>query len=121
MKIFALRPMLWTDDLSGSVEFYTRVLGFQVGEHNDEWGWASLYKDSVEIMLARPNEHTPFTRPTFTGSFYFNLEDVEAAWNDLKEKAKICYELETFEYGMREFAIYDNNGYILQFGQEVEN
>jgi len=31
-------------------------------------------------------------------------------------KANICYEIETFEWGMREFAIYDNNGYILQFG-----
>jgi catechol 2,3-dioxygenase-like lactoylglutathione lyase family enzyme len=24
-------------------------------------------------------------------------------------------------YGMREFAIYDNNSYLLQFGQEVKN
>ena len=28
-------------------------------------------------------------------------------------------EIETFEWGMREFAIYDNNGYVLQFGQET--
>ena len=27
---------------------------------------------------------------------------------------------EDFEHGMREFAIYDNNGYMLQFGQEIE-
>ena len=24
--------------------------------------------------------------------------------------------MEEFHYGMREFAIYDNNGYMLQFG-----
>jgi len=23
------------------------------------------------------------------------------------------------DWGMREFAIYDNNGYMLQFGQEI--
>jgi hypothetical protein len=40
--------------------------------------------------------------------------------NELKDKAKICYEPETFEWGMREFGIYDNNGYLLQFGQEME-
>ena len=40
-------------------------------------------------------------------------------WNEVKENVKICYPLETFEWGMREFAIYDNNGYMLQFGQEI--
>lgn len=29
------------------------------------------------------------------------------------------YPVEDFGYGMREFAIYDNNGYLLQFGQEI--
>jgi len=37
----------------------------------------------------------------------------------LKDKVRVCYPLENFEYGMREFAIYDNNGYLLQFGQET--
>jgi hypothetical protein len=27
--------------------------------------------------------------------------------------------MEDFAYGMREFAIYDNNGYMLQFGAPV--
>jgi hypothetical protein len=28
--------------------------------------------------------------------------------------------MENFEYGMREFAIYDNNDTMLQFGQEID-
>ena len=32
----------------------------------------------------------------------------------------VVYPMETFGYGMREFAVYDNNGYLLQFGQETE-
>jgi len=28
----------------------------------------------------------------------------------------VVYPIESFDYGMREFAIRDNNGYILQFG-----
>jgi len=31
----------------------------------------------------------------------------------------VVYPLEDCAYGMREFAIRDNNGYILQFGQEI--
>ena len=42
-------------------------------------------------------------------------------WWKLKDKARVCYGIEIFEYGMREFAIYDNNGYLLQFGQEFES
>ncbi len=31
----------------------------------------------------------------------------------------MCYLIENFEYGLREFAIYDNNGDPLQFGKEL--
>lgn len=121
MALQVLRPMLYTNDLDGTIEFYTAVLGFILIEKNDEWGWASLRKDKVYIMLAKPNEHTPFEKPVFTGSFYFTTDNVDALWNELKDKTKVCYEIENFEWNMREFAIYDNNGYLLQFGQEMKN
>ena len=37
----------------------------------------------------------------------------------VKEKVKVVYPIENFEWEMREFAIYDNNGYMLQFGQDI--
>jgi uncharacterized glyoxalase superfamily protein PhnB len=119
MKLTALRPLLWTEDLKGSVDFYGGVLGFVCDEINGDWGWASLSKDDVSIMLAKPNEHTRFESIGFTGSFYFNTDDVESWWQRLKDKARVCYDIETFDWGMREFAVYDNNGYLLQFGQEI--
>lgn len=119
MKLTELRPILWTEDLQGTIDFYLGVLSFTCGERNDDWGWATLSKDNVAVMIAKPNEHTPFDKIGFTGSFYFNVDDVEAAWAELKDKARVCYGIENFEWGMREFAVYDNNGYLLQFGQEV--
>ena len=119
MKITELRPMLWTEDLHGTIEFYTETLGFTVEEVNEDWGWATLSIDDVAIMLARPNAHTPYDKIGFTGTFYFTTDDVEAIWAKVKDKAKVCYGIENFKYGMREFAIYDNNGYMLQFGQEI--
>ena len=120
MKLIALRPMIWTADLTATVDFYIHVLGFTCENRNDAWGWAALLKDEVEIMIALPNEHTPFNGPKFTGSFYMNTDNVDALWESLKEKVKVAYPIESFEYGMREFAIYDNNGYLLQFGQELD-
>ncbi|MGH9946223.1 MAG: VOC family protein [Pyrinomonadaceae bacterium] len=119
MKITELRPMLWTEDLKGAVDFYVDVLGFTCGELNEDWGWASLRLDAVAIMLARPFESVKYEKLGFTGWFYFNTDDVDAFWKKLKDKARLCYGIENFHYGMREFAIYDNNGYLLQFGQEI--
>ena len=119
MKLTEVRPMLRTKDLKGTVEFYTTRLGFTCEALSEELGWASLRRDRVSVMIAQPNDHESFERPIFTGSLYLYSDDVDGAWQELKDKTELCYPIEDFEYGMREFAIYDNNGYVLQFGQEV--
>lgn len=119
MTLTGLRPILWTNEMEETIDFYTTILGFTCGERNDDWGWAALQKDGVEIMIARPNAHTPFDKPVFTGSFYLNTDHVDEWWEDLKGKTRVCYAIENFDWGMREFAVYDNNGYLLQFGQEI--
>jgi uncharacterized glyoxalase superfamily protein PhnB len=86
---------------------------------DDDLGWASLSRDGVTIMLASPNAHEPFDKPAFTGSLYVRCDDVDALWDGVKDAARVCYPVEDFDYGMREFAIYDDNGYLLQFGQQL--
>ena len=119
MKLESLTPMLRTWDLPGTVEFYTRVLGFECEAHEADWGWASLTYGTVSLMFSSPNEHQGDVAPAFTGSLYFRVKEVDSLWSSLNDKARVCYPLETFPYGMREFAIYDNNGYLLQFGEAV--
>ena len=119
MKIESLTPMLRTWDLRASNAFYTEVLGFECESLSEEQGWASLRRDGVAIMLAGPNPHEDDKAPAFTGSLYFHTDDVDGLWQRLKDRVRVCYPIENFEYGMREFAIYDNNGYLLQFGQPL--
>ena len=121
MKLTFLRPMIWTSQMKESIDFYTNILKFTLGEYNEEWGWASLHRDEVGIMLAKPNEHTPFEKPAYTGSFYINTDEVDYWWNELKDKVNLCYGIENFEYKMREFAFYDNNGYLIQYGTEIKS
>ena len=109
--------MLQTTDLKGSIEFYTTVLGFECEGSSDQW--ASVRRDNVAIMFALPGEHEAFSGPFFTGSLYINPDDVDALWERVKDKARVCYPIDNFDYGMREFGIYDNNGYLLQFGHET--
>ncbi len=119
LKITSLSPMLRTDDIKATIHFYEEVLGFTCENFEEEWGWASLEKNGIHIMLATPNAHQTWEKPSFTGSIYFRVENVLEYWENVKESAKVCYEPEVFDYGMTEFAIYDNNGYLLQFGEEV--
>jgi len=118
-RLLELRPILWTAEIQETIDFYTGILGFECSERNDDWGWASLQRDRVEIMIAKPNAHTPFDRPNFTGSFYIRTDDVDGLWEKIRMRVRIVYEPENFDWGMREFGIYDNNGYLLQFGKDV--
>ena len=80
-------------------------------------GFARVQLHGADFMFALPNAHIPFHHPNFTGSFYINTNNAHVCWEKLKDTCKVCYEIETFDYGMREFGVYDINGYLLQFGQ----
>jgi uncharacterized glyoxalase superfamily protein PhnB len=122
MKLLNMRPMLETENLKQTIDFYNRILGFTCQAcfpDFEEPGWAALEKDGLELMFTLRNEHSIIEKPTMTGSLYFNPEDVDEVWNELKDKVTIEYPIENFDYGMREFAIRDCNGYLLQFGQQI--
>lgn len=110
--------MLRVPDVPAAVAWYRDALGFE-GETDGGEGWASLQRDGIELMLSAFNTHEGDTTPAFTGSLYLRCDDVDAWWSRLKDQARVCYPPEDFGYGMREFAIYDCNGFLLQFGQPI--
>lgn len=56
---------------------------------------------------------------SFTGSPYLYADHVEDYWEKLENRARICRPrpIETFDYGMREFVVYDDNDYVIQLSQ----
>ncbi|MEM9165087.1 MAG: bleomycin resistance family protein, partial [Cyanobacteria bacterium P01_F01_bin.4] len=58
--------------------------------------------------------------PTLTGQLYCYPPDVDALWDELKDKVEIAWPIDNMIYGMREFAIRDCNGYVITFGQDIE-
>ncbi|MEJ8841579.1 VOC family protein [Lacibacter sp. H375] len=121
MNLNKLSPLLYTSQLKDTVDWYVHVLGFTCTDFVPVHGFARVQLHAVDIMLALPNAHIPFEQPQFTGSFYINTNSVDYWWEKLKDTCKVCYPIENFDYGMREFAVYDINGYLLQFGQPVFN
>lgn len=112
-----MRPMLQSRDVKASIEFYTSILGFKLDDSLEQDGtikWASLYKDEVCLMFTLGNQI-----PVMTGDLYIYPNDLELLWNNIKDKCEIAVPIENKPYGMREFVIKDNNGYILKFGKST--
>lgn len=81
--------------------------------------WVIVQKDHISIMFSARFFTDEYPNTYMTGSLYIKADDIDVIWQILKDKVHIRYPIENFEYGMREFSIYDNNGYRLQFGQEI--
>ena len=118
MKLAKLTPMLWVKDVSATIDYYSNVLGFAKAGMLENGGWGSVVRDNVELMFTSFFE-AKAKGEQFPGTFYLYTNDIDAWWEHLKEKAEVFYPIENFEYGMREFAIKDCNGFIIQFGKEI--
>ncbi|MDG5490754.1 VOC family protein [Psychroserpens sp. SPM9] len=119
MAFNALVPTLEVKNMDETIAFYKTHLDFECisRESND---WAFVQKDEINIMFSSRFHKDKFPETVFTGGLYIYVDDVDVVWQILKDKVDICYPLENVEYGMREFAILDCNGYRLHFGQELE-
>lgn len=53
-----------------------------------------------------------------SGTVYFTVQDVDAYYETVKDKADVAWPLQDMSYGTREFALTDCNGYILAFQSE---
>ena len=59
---------------------------------------------------------TPGT-PVFSGTLYVFPENVTALANEYRDKVEFAWGPEVMDYGMREFAVQDPNGYFLAFSE----
>lgn len=124
MKLKQLIPLMESDDMQATLDFYTQTLDFKVYDvaKNDRGiYWCSLYRDDAEIMFTDRNAHSKEKRATFNGVLYFYPDDVDELWKELKDKVTVEWTPQDFGYGMYDFAIRDNNDFILAFGQVVKD
>ena len=132
-----LTPNLAVKDVAKSVMFYTEVLGFQLKmcvddkkrpaemiEADKRYIWANVMHGSVGMMFQKQQSFEDDLKVSVeevgaSVSFYIEVEDAEALYEKLKEKAPIHKALETTFYGAKEFYIKDHDGYILGFSSRV--
>ena len=121
MRFRELTPIIWTNQLQETADFYTKVLDFKLDNLDMEHGWGHLSKGGVQIMFSLPRKDPGFSEASFTGVFYIYVNGIDELWEKLHNTTTVCYPIDDHAYGMREFTIYDNNGYRLQFAQSINN
>ena len=124
-----LSPNLIVEDVNKAVDFYRDILKFEIHMSVPAEGdlkWAAMKRDHVEIMLQSRDSASrliPLMENKEAGgslTLYIEMENVVELYDTIKEKVVLIEDLHTKPYGMREFSIQDNNGFILTFAQEVE-
>ena len=102
-------------DLDKAVEWYQTVLGFECSgkDINDRWAYADFENSCGAVFALAVDKNVPSH-----GRFNFDIDDVDALWEKLKNKAEIVQPIETMPYGTRKFTIKDLDGNQLGFVQQ---
>ncbi|NJM34976.1 MAG: hypothetical protein HC850_10055 [Rhodomicrobium sp.] len=122
MKRSPVTPSLYAPDIAAAIRFYTELLGFEkTGSYKDDSGaeiWAEAARGEARIwFFSHALDGRP--QPVFSGLIYIFIEDVDGMAAKLSGKVKALWGPETQDYGLREFAIEDLNGYMLVFAKDV--
>lgn len=106
-------PVLPATDLRASIDFYERRLGFSGKSFGT---YALLHQGSIEIRLELISKNVPFHA---TACYFYveNIEDLYAGFS-IQEVVEFSGRLTDQPQGMRQFSLKDNNGNLLQFGEQ---
>ena len=139
MKLKKTVPTLSVANVAETVSFYQNTLGFSlevcVGVDMDTldtemidgetYVHATVFRNEVSFTFL-VDEYFKFEIPYLEdcsrgGSvlFYIDVDDIAHAYKELEDKVEVVKPLETTWYGVREFFIRDNNGYILGFSEQL--
>jgi len=139
MKLNKLTPNLGVEDIKATIKFYQNYLDFElmmaVPSSQDgidqtlfeekNYVYALIAKDGVEIMLQQTQSIQQdvtllhFETLGASVSFYMEIEGIEAFYQKIVSENIKSTPIKTAWYGMKEFYILDNNGYVLGFAEKA--
>lgn len=115
---------LMVKDVNESIKFYIDLLEFKKVMSVPEEGiynWAMISHGDVSIMFQEEKnikeEYSCIKNNDITPSFtmYIRTDNVKKLYDEIKSKAVIALDYHKTFYGSYEFAICDNNGYVITF------
>jgi catechol 2,3-dioxygenase-like lactoylglutathione lyase family enzyme len=115
MKIESVIPILYSDDVSRSIKFYTEVLGFR--EH---WGWdapltfGGVVDGDTTIFFCKGDQGHKGTW------LALNVDNVDEYYEAIRDRAHILSPPDTKPWSMREMLVKDPDGHILRIGHNTD-
>jgi len=131
MTVHSLTPDLMVDDVQATVEWYERVFDAEVTatlptDGGTEPWWAQLGIGDASLMI-QERESLTEKLPGLEGAsiggsvaFYIDVDDADGLYEDLEAAGvEIHKEPHETDFGWRQFAVEDCNGYVLWFGEQL--
>ena len=125
MKFESAYPVICTDKLIESRDFYTHNFNFEITFEAD-WYISLRSKESPVYELALMNYQHPglpqdFRQPTKGVLLNFEVSDVDQEYDRLKQRGlPIVFDLKSEEWGQRHFITHDPNGILIDVIQNIE-
>lgn len=112
-----LVAILKSSDVKRTMAWYTRA-GFDIrGSHPVEMPtWCELARDGTVFRFLEGA--TPWEgEPNLTGCLYIPTNDVDALYEEIRQKVNCEWGIEEREWGARELVLRDPDGYFITFTQ----
>jgi uncharacterized glyoxalase superfamily protein PhnB len=121
MNFKSITANIGVKNVNETVSFYSEKLGFELLMSVPEEGdliWAMVGNGQVILMFQEEtNLKDEYKELAGTGrgciTFYLKIKDMKELYEQVKDSSMLVKKLETTNYGVDEFAVRDNNGYIL--------
>jgi catechol 2,3-dioxygenase-like lactoylglutathione lyase family enzyme/GNAT superfamily N-acetyltransferase len=123
MKISHVIPQLRTTDLAASIRFYTEQLGFRLDfRYSDFYAGIRAGGQVVHMKLVdTPDPSIDFVDTGEHFHLYLETDDAAATAERLRANGvRLVKALHDTDWGTREFAIKDDQGHTLYFGERRE-
>lgn len=125
MNLTSFYPVIGTQQITESRDFYTRLFGFEVTFEAD-W-YVSLKRPGTPSYELALLDHTHPTVPEGYRAgiqgllLNFEVEDVDAEWERLvvREGLKPALEIRTEQFGQRHFIVADPSGVLIDVITEI--
>ena len=123
MRLHQITPFVPCSQLDRQITFYRGILGFAVGFQADNY--AFLRRDDVAVRLVQVDPDVDLTAPDRQGSFYIDVQDIDALYADLAPQLDTLPDGRVRapfnqDYGQREFHVIDEDCTLIFFGEAVK-
>ena len=119
-QVKRISPMLAVADMDTTLDFYTKVLGFEATLRSPDYSIVS--RDGATIHFMKAANEAVMKAVRGHTEIYIEVTDIASLWEHVSRfrNAYRIRDLFDREYGMREFHIGDPNGCLVFVGQKIE-